>query len=94
MSSLAMVSLKDGSEVPELALITTTMRLEDLAKEYYIALYDLVKKCRDSNYLFTPNPFMDSKVLLKNWALIDQMRKYMTLSSQSFSIQSRGMVSR
>jgi hypothetical protein len=67
---MTMVTLKDGSQVPEPALITTMMGLQAAKKEGF-ALFDLVEKCKDSNYKFVANPFGDSKAILKKLALID-----------------------
>src|ERR1700758_7438 len=75
LKPLSMVTLKDGYQVPQSALITTMITLKSVHQECYVALFDLVQKCKDSNYKFVSNPFGDSKKVLREFALIDESEK-------------------
>lgn len=72
MSSLVMVTLRDGSQVPEATLITTTVKLNEAFEESFVALVDLAKKCKNASHKFIRNPFGDSKAILKKLILIDE----------------------
>ena len=67
-----MVTLKDGSEVPQLALIATTTNLEEVIRQNPFAFFDLVEKCKDANYKFTRSLGWDTTELLKDLALLDK----------------------
>jgi hypothetical protein len=69
-TDLATVSLKDGSRVAYNLVVIITMNLEAIIKEDFTALFDLVEKCKDSNYEFIANPLGDSKATLKKWGMI------------------------
>jgi hypothetical protein len=75
MSSLVMATLRDGSQVPQVTLVTTTMNLRAASEENFVALFDLAEKCKDASYRFVANSFGDSKSILKKWALIDGSEK-------------------
>lgn len=49
-SSIKMIKLKNGSEAPEPAVITTMISLESLMDKNPIAFYEFVQKCRDPNH--------------------------------------------
>ena len=72
MSGIVMATLRDGSQVPEALVVTTTMNLTAAAEESYVALFDLAEKCKDASYEFVVNPFGDSKAILKSWLLINE----------------------
>ena len=74
-SKINMVTLKDGTQVPEPDLITTMMNIQAAAKSTLVALFDLVEKCKDDNYKFVANPSGDSKAVLKSYALIDDQER-------------------
>ena len=67
-----MVTLRNGSQVPQVTLISVYMNIEAAAQENFMALFDLVEKCKDAGYKFVTNPFGDSKAILKAHALIDE----------------------
>lgn len=75
MSSLTMATLRDGSQVPQVVVVTTSTNLRAATEENYVALFDLVEKCKDASYQFVVNPFGASKAILKKWALIDGSEK-------------------
>jgi hypothetical protein len=51
MSSTGMVTLRDGSQVPEGNLLIISNTLSYLQKEHPLALWDLAMKCHDSAHL-------------------------------------------
>lgn len=70
MSGVTMVRLRDGSQVPNELVSTTTKNLKGVEKEDLYALLDLVTKCKNPSYLFFKNPFSDSRAILESWTLI------------------------
>ncbi|MBJ7450412.1 MAG: hypothetical protein JHC93_08655 [Parachlamydiales bacterium] len=66
-----MVILKDGSVVSEKQLITTTKTLYKAQEESFVAIYDLVEKCKNPNHQLTITPFCNSKKILTRLGLID-----------------------
>lgn len=73
--STPMVTLKDGSQVTQVAYGTVSMSLQRVVEESDVALYDLVEKCKDASYNLPVSPFGDSKALLTKLDLIDQRGK-------------------
>ena len=69
---VTMVTLKDGTQVPEAILRETTQRITTLKKQNYVALFDLVEKCKNAEYKFLYNPFGDSKASLTKLTLMDE----------------------
>lgn len=70
MSSLAMTTLRDGSEVPMATLFTVTRNLKKAAEANSLALLELIKKCEDVEYAFAPN--CGSEAFLKEHSLIHE----------------------
>ncbi len=72
MSASKMVTLKDGSEVPYGLVVTTSEGISALLEtKNHIALIDLILKCKDDQYKFLPNVFLDSRPILKKYELIN-----------------------
>ena len=69
-SPIALVTLKDGTQVPEPVLISTLLLLE--VRTVGVALFDLVKKCNEPDYKFIKTSFGDSQACLKKYALLDE----------------------
>ena len=61
-----MVTLKNGSEIPSIAVATTMMNLEQLMKTDSVAFYELVQKCRNSNHTMWGN----SSNTAESWGLM------------------------
>lgn len=72
MSSSPIVTLRDGSEVPQPVLFSTIWSLREAMKVNSLAFHDLVQKCKDPNYRFESSPFGNSKPILQQFALIDK----------------------
>jgi len=72
MSALTLVTLKDDSQALQGTVTTVTMNLKDAHKENPLALFDLVKKCKDARHQFSPPPFGNSKPILTKCGLIDK----------------------
>ena len=74
---VAMVTLKDGSKVLNSDLISARMKIAVLSHKNYVALFNLVEKCRNVQHQFLKNPldvskpWDDSKATLRAWNLID-----------------------
>lgn len=73
MSSLSMVTLKDGSQISQQTVASITINIQDANKENPTALYDLVEKCKNENYKLTR--ICNSEFTLTNHALIDLDKK-------------------
>jgi hypothetical protein len=75
MSTFTMVTLRDGSQVSEAILITTTMNIEAAAAaaaaEHCHVLSDLVEKCKDVGHRFVTDTSVDSKSILQQFNLIN-----------------------
>ncbi len=72
MSALTLLTLKDGSQVYQGTVNAVTNSLKVAAKENPVALFDLVKKCKDAGHQFISSPFGDSKSILTKYGLIDK----------------------
>lgn len=74
MSTLAMVTLRDGSQVQQTTLDSVIKNLEEIAESNaVITLDDLVGKCKSAEYKFLVKlPHCDSETILKRRNLIDQ----------------------
>ena len=71
MSTLTMVTLRDGSKVYKTTFDSVSMNLKALARKNNMALYDLVEKCKNAQYKFVATPFGDTKALLKTYKLMN-----------------------
>ena len=69
--ALKMISLRDGTQVPASAYITTIIRLTALVSKYFIAFSDLVEKCRDNHFKFSAHQIEDSRAILIENELLD-----------------------
>jgi hypothetical protein len=67
-----LVTLKDGYQLPDSFLISTTIDLQVLKQENYFAFFNLVQKCENAGCIFLPIPFGNSKATLENYAFIDK----------------------
>lgn len=70
--SLKVATLKDGSQVAQLALFTTTLNLKAVMQENVIVLSELVEKCKDANYQFVATFGVGSKAILTKHALMNE----------------------
>src|SRR3990167_887425 len=66
-NKIAMLKLKNGSEVAQSIVVATMMSLDALINSNPIAFYELVEKCRDSKH----EMFGNTKEVVAKWALID-----------------------
>ncbi len=64
-----MVTLHDGSQVPEPALAVTMVALNSVLTEGLRAANDLLKKCKDPEFQITDD---SSKKTLKKYQLIEE----------------------
>ena len=71
MSGVTMVTLKDGSQVPQVCLDTVSTHIQGLAKDKVFAFYDLVQKCKNAEHKILKTPFGDSTAILQAHELID-----------------------
>lgn len=70
MAMCSMVTLKDGSEVPQTTLTKVTDQLKKLKETDFGTLIDLFEKCKDKDYKFSTNLFQNSELQLKELSLM------------------------
>jgi hypothetical protein len=71
----SMVTLRDGSTVPQMTLITTTMSIDGLAQTNPYALLELARKCNDVTYKFNKSSSVDSATILMESYLMESTEK-------------------
>jgi hypothetical protein len=69
---ILMVTLKDESQIFESTLMTTMVKLQEIKKKYFIAFFELVEKCKDTNYKIIYSPFINTIKIFKDYDLIDE----------------------
>jgi hypothetical protein len=80
--SLKMVKLKNDSEAPESAVVTTMRNLDFLMKKNPIAFYELVQKCRNPKHDMLENTNAEvEKLALMQSGSIHEITKNIILSS-------------
>lgn len=67
-----LVTLKDGSQVPDELFSKITPNIRAIHQENYFAFYELVEKCTDAGHKFVKDGGKDSKAILMKHDLIDQ----------------------
>ncbi len=71
-TTVTSVVLKDGSIVSETDLVSVSMALKELYEGEYLALFDLVKKCRNAGFQIPTSQFGDSKKVLLKHKLVNE----------------------
>jgi hypothetical protein len=69
---VTMLTLKDGYQVTETALNPTIKNIRALYQKNYLVFFDLVEKCRNTEYQFISTPYGDSKAVLKTYTLMNE----------------------